>query len=311
MILLTMTVPDDPAELSRWLEQRLVAADFAQFIAELSAHFPVASSAEQPLDLLDRWLPVALDEGLTPLPPEVLSQLLRHPSVLAKFQEHVVIEGGAYWDDLIDATDSFSEHLERGRSSLQRAIAEDNQADGKVRRKAALKAVPAEAVKRPSGRGYKAWAIVSTAIAACLVVAVVWQAIVPEQPTLPKAKIAWGWARPGGLAADESSPKAYLNKLADNAEEWSAYRPGDSNGVATRIAEMRLGCAQLMHSNYGPLNPADKEWLLEHCREWAKALDRHQQALDAGAEAVTVRGQVDETVREIAATLREKAKQVG
>ena len=44
MTLVTMTIPDDPAELPRWLERRLVAPDFGQFIAELSAHFPATAT---------------------------------------------------------------------------------------------------------------------------------------------------------------------------------------------------------------------------------------------------------------------------
>jgi hypothetical protein len=65
-----------------------------------------------------------------------------------------------------------------------------------------------------------------------------------------------------------------------------------------------------MHSSYGPLSPVDKAWLLENCRAWAKVLDGHLQALDAGADPVAVRAEVDETVRAIAAALREKATQV-
>ena len=148
-------------------------------------------------------------------------------------------------------------------------------------------------------------------MAACLAGVVVWQASGPGEPPVFKSQIAWGWAKPGGLAADQSSPRDYLNQLATNAEEWSLYRPGDSSGVGTRILELRLGCIRLTHSSYGPLSPADKAWLLEHCREWAKTLDSHQQALDAGADPLAVRADVDELVREIATTLREKAKRVG
>jgi hypothetical protein len=167
-------------------------------------------------------------------------------------------------------------------------------------------------VAKRNGRGHRIWAIVSTGVAACLAVAVVLQAGGrPEDPPIPKSQIAWGWAKPSGLAIDEPNPQGYLKKLAANAEEWSLYRPSDPAGVGTRIAELRLGCTRLMHSTYGPLAPADRAWLLEHCRAWAKMLDGHQQALDAGADPLAVRAAVDETVREMAATLREKAKQVG
>ena len=63
MTLLTMTIPDDPAELPRWLERRLMAPDFGRFIAELAAHFPATSADAQSRHLLDRWLPVALANG--------------------------------------------------------------------------------------------------------------------------------------------------------------------------------------------------------------------------------------------------------
>jgi len=313
MTLLTMTVPDDPAELPRWLERRMMAPDFGQFVAELSAHFPTTSKADQPLHLLDQWLPMALEGGLAPIPPEALSELLRYPAVLAAFQERVVTDGGAYWDDLPEGSDDLSGRLERGKVALERLLSANAPAlgDRKVPR-AVPKPAPTRAVKRSGGRGYRIWAFASTGIAACLAAAVAWLAISgPAEPPLLKSQIAWGWARPGGLANDQSNPRDYLNKLAANAEEWSLYRPGDAKGVGQRIAELRIGCTLLMHSTYGPLTPADKTWLLEHCREWAKMLDGHQQALDAGADPAAVRAGVDETVRMIATTLRDKAKQTG
>ena len=310
MTLLTMTIPDDPAELPRWLERRLMAPDFGQFIAELSAHFP--GSATQHCHLVDRWLPVALEEGLAPVPLEVLSKLLRNPAELAAFQERVVIDGGAYWDNLPDTADDLSERLERTRLSLKRSLAADPSAAGRTTSpKAGTSSATSVAVKRTGPRGSRTWAMVSTGIAACLAGVVVWLASSgPGEPPVLKSQIAWGWAKPGGLAVDRSSPRDYLNQLAINAEEWSLYRPGDSSGVGTRILELRLGCVRLMHSSYGPLSPPDKAWLLEQCREWARTLDSHQQSLDAGADPLAVRAAVDEMVREIATTLREKAKRL-
>ena len=54
MTLHTLTIPDDPAELPRWLERRLVAPDFGRFVAELSAHFPAAADTAPPCRLYDR-----------------------------------------------------------------------------------------------------------------------------------------------------------------------------------------------------------------------------------------------------------------
>ena len=239
----------------------------------------------------------------------MLSQLLQHPAALADFQERVVTDGGAYWDDVTDRSDDLTASFERGKKSLARVfeIGATAPNDGVV-----TKAVPSELAKWPRGTGYRIWALASTGIAACLAVAVGWLAArEPAGPPVPKAQVAWGWGKPGGLAADQSNPKDYLRGLAASAEEWSQYQPTDPVGVGTRIAELRVGCTRLMHSAYGPLAPADKAWLLDHCRAWAKVLDGHQQALDAGTDPLTVRAGMDESVRAIAATLREKAKQVG
>jgi hypothetical protein len=309
----TLTIPDDPADLPHWLERRLMAPDFGRFVAELSAHFPATADIAPPCRLYDRWLPVALAEGLDPLPPEVLRQLLRHPAKLAVFQEQIVTDGGAYWDEVLDRSDDLAGPVKRGKRALERMLAANTPpSNKKATPKIAPRAVPSEATKRNGRPGYKNWAIVSTGIAACLAVAVGFLAgRGPGEPPVPKAQIAWGWGKPSGLAADQSNPKDYLNKLAANAEEWSLHRPSDPVGVGTRIAELRIGCTRLMHSTYGPLSPADKAWLLENCRAWAKTLDGHQQSLDAGADPVAVRAEVDETVRAIAVALREKAKQVG
>lgn len=317
MTLHTMTVPDDPSELPRWLEGRFMAPDFGRFIAELLAHFPAASGSTPSHQVLEQWLPVALEEGLEPLPPEVLNQLLRHPATLAAFQERIVTDGGAYWDDVLERSENLSAAFERGKHSLEQILSADrprlkSKAASNVRPNIKSKASLSKVAKRTAGRGYKIWALVSTGIAACMAVAVGLMAVRgPDEPSVPKSQIAWGWGKPSGLAADQSNPKAYLNKLAANAEEWSLHQPTDAPGIGARIAEFRLGCTRLMHSPYGPLVQADKDWLLEHCRQWARMLDAHQQALDNGADPLTVRAEVNETVRKIATTLREKAKQVG
>lgn len=299
MTLHALAIPDDPADLARWLEGQLVSLDFGRFLAELTAFFP-SSGPQPPRDVFDRWLPVALADGLDPVPADVLGQLLRHPAALAEFQERIVTDGGAYWDDVTERSEDLSRPFADGKRALDRILAAEPAAG------------PSAVAKRTAGRGYKAWALTATAVAACLAVAVGILAFGdPEPPPVMKSQIAWGWGKPSGLANEHTNPKDYLNKLAANAEEWEQYRPTDAEGVGTRIAELRIGCTRLMHSSYGSLGPADKAWLLDRCRAWAKAFDGHQQALDGGAEPLKVRADMDETVRSITTTLRDRAKQIG
>jgi hypothetical protein len=122
MTLHTLTIPDDPAGLVRWLERQLTAPDFGRFVVELSAHFPATADNVPPCRLYDEWLPVALAEGLAPLPREVLMRLLRHPAKLAAFQERIVTDGGPYWDEVLDRSDDMAGPLERGKKSLERVL---------------------------------------------------------------------------------------------------------------------------------------------------------------------------------------------
>ncbi len=300
MTLLTLTIPDDPAELTGWLERRLVSPDFGQFVAELAAHFPDVRGTPDFKKAFDKWAPVAVERGLSAVPADVLGQFLRHPAVLVSLQELVLTDGGAHWDEVADSSEDLTASFSQGKSALDSLI------------EAEAVTVPSEVAKRSTGRVYKIWATVSTAVAVCLAAVVGYQAMQnpPESP-VPKAQVAWGWGKPSGLAADQTTPKGYLNKLADNVEEWSLHQPVDATGVSVRLAEFRTGCSRLMHSPYGPLAEADKAWLLDNCRKWAKQLDSHQQALDGGANPAAVRADVDELVKSISSTLRIRSKDAG
>lgn len=314
MTLHALTLPDDPAELPRWLEDRLLAPNFGQFLAELSSFFPAAPDPpEPPRHLLDSWLPTALNEGLDSIPRDVLSLLLKNPTLLADLQERITIDGGPYWDDVAERSDGLTHAHTNGKRALDRILfAEPPASQPRLKLKNGSQVVPSQRSPRPSGRGYKVWAIASTAVAVCLAVAVGGLLFSrPDEPSVMKSQIAWGWGKPSGVANEQSTPRDYLNKLAANAEEWQLYRPGDADGVGARIAEFRAGCTRLMHSPYGPLAQVEKDWLLEHCRAWAKELDGQQQALDSGTDPLIVRAQMDEWVRKVTATLREKANQLG
>lgn len=303
MTLVSMTVPDDPAALPGWLEDRLLAPDFGRLVAELSVHF---ATPAPPPELLDRWLPTALKHGLGGVPIDLLRQLLRNPTALADFQERVLTDGGAYWDGVADRSPALATPFTAGKYALDGLFA------ATPRPPEEPLAVPSGVAKPSAGRGWKVWAVVSTGVAACLAVmagGLVLKSM--EAVPVPKAQLAWGWGKPTGLAFDQNTPKGYLNALAAAAEEWSLDRPNDPTTLSVRLAEFRTGCSRLMHSAYGPLTDQDKEWLLARCREWGKKLDEHQQALDNGAKAADVRAAVDDTVKTITTTLREKAAQVG
>ncbi|MEM9704243.1 MAG: hypothetical protein AAF907_17520, partial [Planctomycetota bacterium] len=129
----------------------------------------------------------------------------------------------------------------------------------------------------------------------------------PEPPApgggVVTASIGWGWAGPDGLPQTDD-PRAYMDGLADEAEEWFKKRPEGSAAVAKRIGEFRAGCSVLILAEH-PALPADSaELLREKCRLWAAKLDAQLAAVEAGEPPLEVRAQTDETVRKLIVALR-------
>jgi hypothetical protein len=319
--LVAFTIPDDPAALPGWLERRLVAPDFARFVAELAAAHPERGRARLPArQLLGDWYRKALSDGLAAVPTGVLQQLLRHPHCLLELQEAVLTEGGPYWDDVAERADELTPAVDRGRAALEamfdatppRANPERERRGGRTTTPLAEPANAAESRRPP--RSYFTWAVVSSALAACLLVAVGYLTIGGDKPgggTTEVAAVNWGWAKPGGIPNDAPKPAEYLDGLANTAQEWFNKRPEDAAGVAKRINEFRTGCSQLIFATHTPLDPKDRDWLVEKCRLWAKKLDDHLTALENGADPLKVRTDADNTIRNLQKALREKAAQLG
>jgi hypothetical protein len=313
--LVAFTIPDDPARLPGWLEARLVAPDFGRFVAELSAAYPERGRAVPARQLLGDWYRKALADGLAGVPTGVLQQLLRHPRCLLELQEAVLAEGGAYWDEVANRAAELGPAVERGRSALEAVLAPaPTQANPERQRRGEASTPSLTVGVRPEKpRSYRTWALVSSALAACLLVAVGYLTLVKEPGPggTEVAAVNWGWAKPGGIPQGAQKPAVYLNALANASEEWFDQRPEDAAGVAKRMNEFRAGCSQLIFSPHAPLAQADRDWLVERCRAWAKKLDDHLTELEHGADALKVRTDADETVRKLQAALRERATQVG
>src|SRR5205085_9414891 len=64
-----------------------------------------------------------LEEGLAALPSGAIGQLLAHPELLLELQEHVLSEGGSYWQDLVASSPELDGLAERGWKSLSGAAA--------------------------------------------------------------------------------------------------------------------------------------------------------------------------------------------
>jgi hypothetical protein len=297
MNLWIMTIPDDPAELARWLERQLVGLSLPELVAELTA---IHGRAESPLSLGD-WFGIlrndVLARGLGVVGPDRIGLLLRHPKLLYELQDVVLSEGGRYWDELprdADVSDSVNRSWNRLADQLTPAPAPH---------RPVVQPAPATAwYRRP-------W-LVSMATAAAVLIAVWGYSHVSQSPVPPTPVAAgWGWSKPGAVPA-EGPASAYLARLAEGGQEWFNKRPDDRAGLAKRIGEMRQGCTGLILATHQPLADADRKWLVDKCRDWAKKFDLHLSDLEAGKSVEVVRAEMDATVDKLVGALKKRSAEL-
>ena len=137
---------------------------------------------------------------------------------------------------------------------------------------------------------------------------------IPAAPEIAvaAADVPWGWNRPD--AVDASLPAAeYLKRMAETAGDWQDRRTETPAELAHQIAEFRLGCSRLLTAEHAPLEPKDRDWLLERCRTWAKKFDQQLTAAEqlpfgaTVAEVQAVRSGMDETVSKLIVALQKRS----
>ncbi|HZZ71319.1 MAG TPA: hypothetical protein VFE24_03645 [Pirellulales bacterium] len=296
MNLVALDIPDEPTDLPLWLERRLVGLDLAALVAELSAvHGPAAGPEPSLAKVLGDRRAAVLSDGLTVLPDEALQQLLRHPALLLDLQDAVLSAGESYWSDVAQQ-EPLRLRSARGKRRLERFLAEAEAGEA-----------PAIAARpRHAARWFAHPAVVGLAAAAAILIGVfLWG---QTRSNGPGGAVAWGWAKPGGIP-QATSREAYLNGLADSADQWFKQRPTEPAPLAKRINEFRQGCSALLLSEHKPLPAADKAWLLERCRAWAGKLDAQLAALENGQDVATVEAATDEIAHKLSDALRTRAKQ--
>jgi hypothetical protein len=279
MRVIALEIPDEPSELPAWLERQLVGSRLGRLVAELEAVHGVDDRGDRLDDLLGDHRDAVRQRGLAALPREAIGALLRRPRLLLELQERMLLSGGAHWQRLVEASPDLDAIVGPRRRRLA-AITRGPRS-------------PALAWRR------RPW-VVSLATAASVLAAVAIYETARTPPT------GWGWNAPRALA-DEGGATAHLNRLADAASEWFQTRPADAQALAQRIGEFRQGCSALILAKHRALNDADRAWLVAKCREWAATLDAELVALEAGADPIKLRGDVDETIRRLIAAIRARA----
>jgi hypothetical protein len=280
MTIHVLEIPNDDAAVSRWLEERLASPDLRQFVAELRA-VESAEPAPALTDVLGTSRDLMLEQGLGILSVEQRSMLLAHPELLYDLQELVYSSGGDYWLKLL-TRDSDRRAAQTQWSRIQKAI---------------------EPTATPANESLSRRSVVLAIMSLAAAILIGFFAM--------KSQLglgSYGWNKPGVFDVALAKP-AYLNHLADRANEWFDKQPTNAEQLANRMQQFRESCDKLLAAKHPQLPDADRDWLYERCRLWAGKIDASLAKLNADpSQFKAVNAEMDETVNKLMTALRERAK---
>jgi len=280
MTIYALEIPNDDAAVPRWLEQQITGPDLQQLVAELRA----VESAEPAPDLnqvLGASLDQMLEQGLGILSAEQRTMLLAHPELLYELQELVFASGGDYWLNQL-THDSDRRAAQTVWPKIQKAIEPTaTPASGAMNRRNVIVAL-------------------LTMAAVFLIGFFAMNSLSGPSP--------YGWNKPGVFEVALEKP-AYLNHLADRANEWFDTKPETADQLASRMKQFRESCDKLIAAKHLQLNDDDRAWLKERCGVWAGKIDASLAKLNADpSQLKAVNAEMDETVNKLMGALRERAK---
>ncbi len=269
MKLICVDIPDTHEARARWLEQHLIGVQLRELVSELSA----VHSARKTSMTLDTLLAGArnhvLNFGLRPLPKDRIQALLRNPALLYELQDLVMIEGGAYWQNLTPDA-KLTQRVERSLPIIKKLVVNNSK------------------IVRPNWSRRLVFA--GSALAAMLLVALLL--------VNPWQNRNWGLNKSDVFASNVTHGE-YTARLSKAAGEWFDQEPQDRVALAERIADFKRGCEKLLVVEHTPLSSSERAELLKRCKVWIAQLDHLNTDLNAGRNVAEVRADASQIVRKL------------
>ncbi|MGB7345864.1 MAG: hypothetical protein WBD20_16730 [Pirellulaceae bacterium] len=314
MNLIAFEIPESQSDIPTWLESVMCEGELRGLVAQLAA-LPAheddddISEATDLESVIDENRDDILSDGLSVLPIEAITALLRYPTQLLRLQELTMAEGGDYWHTRYQSDAGIADQLQAVRQQTDDAIRHSDpevQSDRLGDKAGSL-------AKNESLYWLMALA------AGILLAAGSWMyssSTKTNQPTQVAQKvdgdngesvdgIGWGWASENGVPTDISGSD-YLTALAQGAASWGKKQPADKPGLRKRLTEFRAGCNRLANMKHTALSNSDAKWLRESCTEWLAGLDRLIASVDK-LDFETVKSQADALAQQMESSLTQRA----
>ena len=326
----SLDIPDDPAEVPKWLESILIGPNLGEFVREIEITQEVVRGELKPTPSLDEILldskGSVLESGLVKLPYERIRLLLQHPRSLLALQELVFIEGGEYWQGL-SRPQEMSDLAKEQFAVIQNLIAEQASGAG-VAETDGGKPKPQESSDHPAFDNSRVGKSTSSTLqttksqnwfsgvrfAAGLAAAASvlfffvgnWNGRNSVEPVVKVVKTSdWGWERAGILDVS-LAPDQYLNHLANLAGEWFNQQPASVELLEDRLRTFRKSCDTLIDYRHDQLPETDRAWLVDRCKAWAKKLDEKIAALAESKDSKQIQIESDALINNLMVKLRDR-----
>jgi len=284
-----MTIPDDQTQWPGWLEQQLVGSHLRELIEELRILNGLDSSfhANTPLGeiLTEKQLAVIAQSGIGNIGLPVIQQLLSNPETLLDLQEHVLINGGSYWQNVpVDSQLKTSVAIVRSKLATSRGSDE-------------LSKRPTSVDGKSSTTKRRSLAWVASLAAMLLIGVFVWR----MQPHSSGHILG----SPGLVTNNTASSAEYLERIASAGETWFQEDRSEALKLMALLEDTSHDCQILIDARHDALSPEESDWFVTKCRNWKGEFDATLASLKSGTITVeTARSQSDLTMTKLVAALR-------
>jgi len=225
------------------------------------------------------------DFGLASISLRSIQQLLSNPDTLLDLQEHVLINGGSFWQT-VPVDRELTASVERVRGNLRagggdkRSAPKPNSVEGEI--------------KSPTNRRTLAW--LASAAAILLIGIFVWR----MQPHSSGHILG----TPGLVANDTSSSAEYLQRIAAAGGQWFDQKPQDVTSLISLLEDTSNDCQILINARHEALSPEERNWFVTKCRKWKSEFDETLASLKSGAITFeAAQSQANQTMRKLVKVL--------
>ena len=290
MSLKSLSIPDQFPEIGIWMDDLLVSSDLIDAIVQLEVLAGDRLTKVQSLDGILAGSPErVVTSGLAGANESTLRALLRQPSLLLELQERVMMHGGEYWQQKVDA--NFGNPRTTSIFDSASSGANTDVEEPTPHAIAASQSYHGPAVVKSNANQKIIFGVLATLAAAALIMI-----------SLPQfgggssvAKANWGFAK-SGLLESNISESEMLDQLAAASAAWHNKTPATRDELADRLRAFDQGCGDLLASRLTQLSPINRDAVHAACEDCREAIAQQLAALADGGDITRIQSNADAAI---------------